>query len=153
MKFCTKCGKQLEDEAKICTGCGRMLPQMQQSVVREKVKKEKTNAGSNNQIIFNFVYSIVFTLSIFFDIIYATSGSVNFHYYRYSDSLYAYISYDVVFLVFGLLFAIGALIFGILSSVCCIAKKEKIDVVMPAISRMVLPGLLCILHILLFALS
>ena len=25
MKFCTKCGKQMEDEAMVCLGCGRVL--------------------------------------------------------------------------------------------------------------------------------
>ena len=69
MKFCSKCGHQLVDEAVICTNCGCAVAF---PTVRGKSDKEKEiskNKGRAIVEIFNFVFALTIILCLLFVIL------------------------------------------------------------------------------------
>ena len=81
MKFCSKCGHQLVDEAVICTNCGCAVAF---PTVRGKSDKEKEiskNKGRAIVEIFNFVFSLTIILCLFFVILSFAYADVDFRIY------------------------------------------------------------------------
>ena len=71
MKFCTKCGAELVDEAVICTKCGRMVENQltpPTAPIKETTLDEPTPQKNPSAllIVSNFVHSLGIALSLFF---------------------------------------------------------------------------------------
>ena len=63
MKFCTKCGNEMLDEAVICTKCGCMVEKSQH---KEKIVKENNANFENMYGMISFIFGIVsFICAIF----------------------------------------------------------------------------------------
>lgn len=65
MKFCSKCGAELFDDAAICTKCGRMLEgaaQPSEGIDIAAVDKKQ----SMKVTVFNFVFAIMAVMTLFF---------------------------------------------------------------------------------------
>ncbi len=99
MRFCTKCGTQLLDEAVICTKCGCMVagaPVTKPKVSRTPVSKQTnaTDAGLPSKVltVFNFVFWLVAIVTLFFIILSIGYGRVETNIYTYNYGLdnYAY---------------------------------------------------------------
>ena len=58
MKFCSKCGKELFDEAVICTNCGCSVAPRAESVTPKASVKESPNTA-NMAMLFAFLIPIV----------------------------------------------------------------------------------------------
>ena len=70
MKFCTKCGKELLDEAVVCTGCGCPVEgaQVATTVEINSANMNQVNAGEPDQV--NIGLCVVSALIPLFGIIY-----------------------------------------------------------------------------------
>ena len=47
MKFCTKCGKELNDEAAICTGCGCLTGTLMQGTQKDREEQPAQEKKQN----------------------------------------------------------------------------------------------------------
>ena len=67
MKYCTKCGNELHDEAVICPKCGCPVPNSEMNVVRDNRKVRLKSASALNAIAFilNILCGIYFAFAIF----------------------------------------------------------------------------------------
>lgn len=62
MKYCVKCGKELCDEAVVCTGCGCMTGQKNNSLLpRKKANTEEKVLGVK---ILNFIINVFFSVIV-----------------------------------------------------------------------------------------
>lgn len=90
-KFCTGCGKELENESKICSNCGTKTYEeifLEDSALYENTNDKATNLSdtnvnkkSNNMAIIGFVTSLVFPFfcgyASFLGLIFSIIGLVN----------------------------------------------------------------------------
>ena len=148
MKFCTKCGHQINDDAMICIGCGCMVDSISENGNLE-LKETKTGVPqwrpakkqSILPTVFNFVFSILSILCLFFfswSIVYA-------HIYcGYYDDFF-FLDYD--FTILSLIFAFASAVFGIVCFVLTLVKKMELKEIFASITRMVLGLALAILLI------
>ena len=77
MKFCTKCGTQLVDDAVICTKCGCMAPKILKTSskpVPQKTNKTEKEGSSPVLSFLDFVFSFLAITALFFVI----TGGKNF---------------------------------------------------------------------------
>ena len=66
MKFCTKCGKELHDEAVICTGCGCMVAP-NRNLNFTHVKREKKECGTFSLVpFFDLCFLVASTIGLLF---------------------------------------------------------------------------------------
>ena len=76
MKFCSKCGHELVDEAVVCVSCGRLVEQIIKQEPAEKIKEPvvyngdcESNTGINKCAnIFSFIYSLAIAFTCGFAI-------------------------------------------------------------------------------------
>lgn len=63
MKFCSKCGKQLFDEAVICPGCGcsvvQQAPTQQAGTSYENTQKRESSSRATSAMVFAFLIPIL----------------------------------------------------------------------------------------------
>ena len=167
MKFCSKCGPQLVDEALICTGCGCMVEPTQ---APKKPLPNNTPPKRNNTLykIFNFAFAIVAMFCLFAlicSIIYAhirlyieidsarSNGftASNFlygsssHYHTHDHHEYAYFLPNNGWAIIALISSFVSLAFGIVSFILALIKKLKIEKIFTSITRLVCGILLVLL--------
>ena len=68
MKFCSKCGHEMVDEAVICTNCGCAVENFT-TPERKKQKVVDPNKGAKMAEIFTFIFSLVIVVCLFFVIL------------------------------------------------------------------------------------
>lgn len=121
MKFCTKCGHEMVDEAIVCTGCGCATAPI------PKKSRKPTKAGNNlNLYAYNFVFSI-FTAICLFCLLLAR--------FEYNLSIVA------------LIFSIASLGFGIASFAVSMFRCLRVEIKFSSITRLVIGCLLFIASI------
>ena len=137
MKYCTQCGQELVDDAKICSSCG--------SEQKEPDKKGKKSLPISNSFlplnIANFLFWILIItafvfmmLAIIFPYI---SVEYNYYYGSYFDFHPAYVWSLVAFIIFATSLAFS-FIPVILSVVGVVIKKIKSNYVFGALTQFVL---------------
>ena len=151
MKFCTKCGAELLDEAVICTKCGCMVEGM--GAPGAKSKKQTGNGvldatckqPSAVLSVFNFLFSLFATIALFWiliavaDISWYGSGS---YYSGYGVTGYVRFYSDYIILAgVGALFSFGA---ALVSFILTLVEKHRGERLFSAISRLVAGILLLI---------
>ena len=143
MKYCTKCGHELFDEAVMCVGCGCMVAAIPEAEVAPKpVDNDKKNTLS---CVFNFVCVILLALSIFHIIIALLEARVetdlNF-YSDYSYYIYSYFRPDYDILLTSVLLAVPAIGFALASLIISAVKSLKPKYILTAIAEIVIAGLI-----------
>lgn len=97
--YCYKCGKEISDEAYVCTGCGCIVGTTKSGVKANTGAIEEKNIDISGIIrAITYVFIAIFVISI-------GSGIFNLNIYGYKDVYYAYMSE-------------GSIIWAFLSSVC-----------------------------------
>ena len=132
MKFCEKCGHQLLDEAVICTNCGCMVrppqsaPKAPQNIAQNTEMAEKEKKGSCLDV-FNFVFSILSVLCLFFILLSFVYAWVNTSIYEGYRSSWANSYFDAEDGLGAVAFflGLGSLAFSIVSFVMSIVTKVE----------------------------
>ena len=148
MKFCTKCGAELVDEAVICTKCGRMVEnQPLRPAAPIKADAPEVSAlekkPSTLLIVSNFVHSLGVALSLFFMLLSVGAFSQVSAYFTtnkkdYITGVYANFYADYALLIPAIIISGVALLFGILSFVMTLVEKQKGERLFSNISRVVI---------------
>ena len=119
--FCSKCGKEVFDEAVVCPGCGCLLGHKQEQKVKTPVGPKDTTSKNTIAQILLFVsfglaaFAVMWLFSsIFGAYVYAPS---------YSRSVFLTIDYD--FASLACVLASAAVITGVLSLIFAVYKKEE----------------------------
>lgn len=152
MKYCTKCGKELLDEAEVCPGCGCFtgtLIQSTQNKQNEQLAREKKQRiepeqqmhectgkcakDSKTIAILNFFFSFKAILAVFC-LLYAVST----------------FNLETACAVFAFLFSIFTFILGIVVFAVSLAKP-KCKAILPSLTRLITGLFLCILSIVFLA--
>lgn len=116
--FCEYCGKELPDEAYICTGCGRLVKEL--NVKKKREKKESKEGVSTLTKIFMLITiallgAVMICLVYYFD---------TYNVSRYGHDLF---KYDEMFSV-AIVLASIALAFGIAQFVMAVIQDKKLSV-------------------------
>jgi hypothetical protein len=157
MKFCSKCGHELVDEAVVCINCGCSVSPAYQQATKAKnastvtLGTPTTEKTSVLPCVFNFVFSITAVVSVFFLILSVAwawiSTDIYTSYYSSNISVYAYLYPDAWFAILGLISAIVSCGFGIVSFILALVKKEKLDKLFSSITRLFIGVALIVLSI------
>ena len=124
MKFCTKCGHELYDEAVVCVNCGCMVNAVSNTATVQQTAVPSApllNQKDTLPLIMNFVSTITAIFSLFFFLY----GFFNY-FYRSSD-----------FFVAGFIFSLVAFIFGLVGLILSLVKKAGIKSLFSSIAHMV----------------
>lgn len=148
MKFCTKCGAELYDEAIICVKCGRMvenppLPKSKPIKVKPPRIPRANGEPSILLIVSNFVHSLGVALSLFFLFLGFGYPYVNSRLEtkkvvkeEYITGVYTYFNLDSDVIITAFIFSCVALAFGIISFVMTLWEKHKFERLFTSISRL-----------------
>lgn len=163
MKFCSKCGTQLVDEAVVCTACGCAVqggtalnqPLTAEPVQAPSVPKADKKFAKNFIPIFNFVALLGIAASVFFVFMALAEMHASAHgsaeivrYYSSYDldlNLYANVWADYDYMFNAFLAAIIAAPFPIVSLIFTIKEKSKLEKIFSAIFKIVVCTLLIVL--------
>ena len=145
MKFCTKCGHELNDEAVGCVNCGCMrgaVPNESKMHQTEFPSATMLNQKATNlPLIMNFVSTITAIFSLFFSICSVYNGHVVSSYYSYtyysSSNVSSYYYPDYDFRKAGSVFALASFIFGLVGFILTLVKKAGIKPLFSSIAHMV----------------
>ncbi|MBQ9761020.1 MAG: hypothetical protein IJW16_06700 [Clostridia bacterium] len=144
MKYCTKCGAEIFDDAVICIKCGCAVEggiseQPIQKAVQNSTDEKK--AGNTLLPVFNFVFSIASIFSVFFLITSVLESHISIYgsYYRYGNW---YLEDDL--LRFAIVFSGIATVFALTCLIIAAVKKPTKEIVFSCISRLFFAFLLFI---------
>ena len=171
MKFCSKCGHEIFDQAVVCVHCGCSIDQPIQATsnatdsVAPTPTKEKKNSTTFH--VFNFIFTLATAVSLFFLFmslvsayisVYVSSTAVdvdvNVYFYlqeafasspAHSHSGWGSFYPDEFCTVMSMIFSLIACASGITSFVLSLTNHETIDKKLSAISRFVVGILLATL--------
>ena len=140
MKYCSRCGHELVDEAIMCVGCGCMV----EGVPQKKKEKKKGVAGDplakpKSLVITNFIFSVIAMAWIFFIVLsflegYAVVYADIAETYGVAIDLYAPLFYPIWSSHLLFVFSCILLIVGILSFVFTLVKKMfKLEYIFSAV--------------------
>lgn len=146
MKYCSKCGKELSDEAEICMGCGCMVQStfQRQGRVKASIKMDKETV-KKLVVILNFVFTITVAFCVFsllLSVCNASVSSYSSYYYRSS-----YFAVDKAGAIWAFLFSFATLGLSVTSLVFNSVKKMGRDDFFSSISRVVIGLLLWIVSL------
>ncbi len=146
MKFCTKCGHELLDEAVICTNCGRLVGEAPQ---REQVQRNVDGMANNSVLpaVFNFIFAVVTAISLFFFALSFGCSYVSAYAGKYDIRASFYL--DSGFLALAFISSMTSLAFGIVSFVISLVKRLKLEQILSSITRMSVGIFLVLLSIIL----
>ena len=171
MKFCTKCGKELNDESAICTGCGCLTGILIQGVQKEQEeqsaqeKKQKTETQqqpnectgkcakySRTIAVFNFLFSFKAILTVFCLFLSLANAYVSLEFQGTTNNLYATTTFNLEegCAVFAFLFSLFTFILAIVVFAVSLAKP-KCKAILPSLTRLITGLFLCILSIVFLA--
>ena len=144
MKFCTKCGAELVEEAVICTKCGCMVVEEQAATVKEAKARtiDFLNVGERAPSmllpIFNFVFAVLAAVALFFVVLAFGAAHIETRVLSYSGNIYAYYCPDSGFVVASIVFSVFALAFGVLCFVMTLVQKLRGESLFSGILKLVL---------------
>ena len=134
MKFCTKCGYELTDEAVICMGCGCIVggaatPPRQETAASEK----PSDRPSVLPAVFNFIFTIVTTLTL--GLLILSISALTVYVSDYGD---VYLYPNAVLAVMAWLCSFSSLAFGVVSFVMSLVKRLGAEKILGGIARFVI---------------
>lgn len=133
MKYCSKCGKELVDEAIVCTGCGCSVQYENRSINKE-VKKH-----SNNYDPMKAVYIMSFFSNILLAVTLAFILNTIISEYIWSYNGYIYLFYEEGFVYCSLISAFPTIIFNIITLVLYKTRSTEptLDGVLKYVSKLI----------------
>ena len=152
MKFCTKCGNELFDEAIVCTKCGCMVGQTpinvqsQSNVTTQCFVPTNQKKPSSLPIVFNFIFDLfailyffiisitVFTVWVICD----AKTKIVSQYNTATTTVNAYLFFDESGSVLATLVAIVCAILGLTSLILAVSYREKKENMFSTIKRLIL---------------
>jgi len=147
MKFCTKCGAELVDEAVICTKCGRMVENPLKPPTAP-IKEATLGAPASQKnpsallLVSNFVHSLGVALSLFFLFLSVGSPYITAYFTTnkkdYITGVYANYYPNYSLLIPAIILSGVALLFSIVSFVMTLVERHKAERVFSGISRFVI---------------
>lgn len=146
MKFCTKCGADLFDDAIICTKCGRMVEvtRPQSTPLNKTTPLSTATPPSPSALLIssNFIHSLGAALSLFFVILSIglpyISAYFNTDKKGYITGVYANFYPDYELLVPAIILAGVTFLFGILSFVITLMEKHRGERLFSSVNRLVI---------------
>ena len=143
MKFCTKCGHELVDDAVICLACGCMVggANAPKKAETSTESPEGTPSESSGKLpaVFNFVFTLATMVSGFFLVL-----SLAFPYAEvWLDAVYVYPQIDLAILAW--LCSFVSLGFGVASFSVTLAKRLGTEKMLGAIARFIMGVMLSLL--------
>ena len=111
--FCHKCGKEVPEEAYICTGCGCIVGQKPKTKMNERVKNDDISSCSKIANITLIVFYFFLALFIVFFGVGIADWRINEYIYAYFGDGYA--AGMLMSSIFSCISSIVALVFGIKS--------------------------------------
>ena len=161
MKFCTKCGAELVDEAMICTKCGCMLegmaPRVNTAAPRQRadglLDAKQTNAPSLILTIFNFLFSVFALTSLFFFALALVENYLYANLSYYSNEFYIHgdMRFEDDFIIMSLVAAGTAFGSAVVSFVMTLIEKHRLERLFSAISKLCASALLAVVAIYILA--
>ena len=148
MKYCTKCGTQLHDEAVICIGCGCpviiMPPTQTKTVTAPKQSPQKDTLIS----VFNFIFSTTAILCVFYLLLSLFYASVwTYLKYGYNDSVYFDFSPNYECTIIALICSILSLATAITNLILVSIMKLKSKPILTCVTQLIIGVLLLLLTI------
>ena len=146
MKFCTKCGAQLFDDAMICVKCGCMVEGMKAPAKKSPPKNEEgllctgERRPSTLLLVFNFLFTTLAILSVFWLAIAFAENSLVAEisvskYYNYSIDGYTVFNEDLaISAVLASLLAMGC---ALVSFIMTLIEKHRGERLFSAITKLV----------------
>jgi len=155
MKFCSKCGQELVDEAAVCTNCGCFVSQSSQEKIDASNTSDQTPSTEKKfttLYVFNFVFAITAALSVFFLILSLADAFIIAPIRYYSDGSYTLKmlegwDYKPNGNVYSLFFAAISWVFSIVSFILALVKRAKVEKLLPTIAQVFISLLLIVLSI------
>ena len=136
MKYCSKCGHELADDAVVCIGCGHSTQDVTQKKGKEVDPSKKAITTLN---VLNFAFSLVAIFSMLFIILaftysYVYAGPFSSYYHNYHTN----IDWSFFAFVFADLSVVISLVTGIVTVIFAAMKKVNNGYVFSAITRFLL---------------
>lgn len=135
MKYCTKCGAQLMDEAVMCTKCGCMVelvrtPRRQSGVMPSK---QKQGAFSALLAVANLLYSFFFHLALFAMLISVAEAELVT---MSKKPTLTWLQMNEAGLLVAGISSLAMLVFAFLSFIITLVKKREVEAVFPSAARL-----------------
>lgn len=136
MKYCSKCGKELVDEAIICTGCGCSV-QYENHSINKEVKKYSYYDPMKAVYIMSFISNILLALTLTFVLNALISGYIYIH----EDAYYTYVNFyfEESWIYCSLISAFPTIIFNIITLVLYKTRSTEptLDGVLKYVSKLI----------------
>ncbi len=144
MRFCTKCGAQLLDEAVICTKCGCMVEGMRRPVprapqqVRDGLLDVTEKRPSTLLVVFDFLFAIFAVLTLFWVAIAFAENylSANISTKGYNYSISGHIRFEEDYMSVAIVGAIASLACALTSFIMTMVEKQRIERLFSAIVKL-----------------
>ncbi|MBQ7923947.1 MAG: hypothetical protein IJ329_01420 [Clostridia bacterium] len=127
--FCTHCGKEISENAYVCTGCG-CLVQQEEPKTKAKIKTEEadTDKGLKLAKMFMIATMAFVGLAFIFTVIYFTSFYVDYYYSSYTQTYsYFYLWGDYDFAICAIIFSVCAFGLGTTQFTVMLIKEKKLS--------------------------
>lgn len=148
MKYCTKCGKELFDEAIMCPNCGCMVQGHNSFSKKIKAKRNIPEKKENMklELIFSFVSDILFAIGFFLVLNALCNPWLYIGGNNYNGYHYGYLYFDETLLILSIIFSGLNVVFNIVSLILylCSDKEKTLESTLKFISRLVIAILLCL---------
>ena len=152
MKFCSKCGHQLVDEALICTGCGCMVGPSSLEGASFLPNKAPAKKASSAPAVFAFLFSITTAFYLFFlvcSIVYAPINTTIMYesakMYSHNHEAYSIFWLSFRWAIWTLIFSFMSFVFAFVGFIVTLVKKSRCPKILSAITRLIIGILLIIL--------
>ena len=132
MKFCTKCGAELVDEAVICTKCGRMVEPTLTEASKPNMHPIQNSLNADAKpytllTVFGFLFCLSSLFSLLSLLLGIGLGSVVYSSYSKTTSIRLNFLPDDELIVLGFIFSILTVAFGIVCFIMTLVEKHKGD--------------------------
>ena len=144
MKYCTRCGKELHDEAVMCTGCGCMIAPVFQSTEEKAISTPKESNFSLIYV-FNFIYAILVAFSLLFLLTALFDGYIHSDVTFYDSNSYSHFSRFILnydFIAASFIFSLVGVGFSLASVIIAAVKRAKLKTVLTCISELIIAALI-----------
>ncbi len=154
MKFCVKCGNQLDENSAFCAACGTRVEE-EAPVKAPEESAAPAPAPAKKGGLLAFIGDMLAIVTSFFYAVAIASANldVNVYYNKYSAkiSAYGYFEPEAGCAIFGFILALGAIAMGVIGLIATIKNRGGKEGLFDAIKKLAIGTFLAILGIVLMA--
>ncbi len=163
MKFCTKCGAELVDDAVICTKCGCIAefrpiiaPNAPKAIDAQspQLRQPACITAEKEQLLlptFNFVSSVTSAIALFFTVLSTILGRVSSYLstsiYSKTPNVYSYFWLDFELIIACIITSSIAFVCGLVFFILTLVKKQRGEKLFSGITKLVVGCLLLLASI------